>query len=124
MLWRIGIGAIVMALCFMTPVATRAGSSRCSPSQFKIQGTRGTIDSDVGYVYVTGTIINRCSEAAGVQVKITAYDSAGTVIDTTDEWPDSVSNIPAGSSFPFKSMMRYQRGMKKFSVVPISTQRW
>jgi hypothetical protein len=101
----------------------RNGGSDCTAEDFKIKGLRGS-DEDSNYAMITGTIVNNCREGAGVQVKVTLFGKNGEVVNTEDEWPASVSNIPAHVPYPFKATIESYGGWSKYSVTPIDARRW
>ncbi len=70
-------------------------------------------------------LTNRCAEAVGVEIKITAFDKAGSPMATRDLWPASISNIPPGDyTFSLDQWLEYGRGMASFTIEPISVKRW
>jgi hypothetical protein len=99
-----------------------AQSNSCTPDQFKVTGLRGT--NEYGQLSVVGTIRNTCAYAAGIQMKLTTYDKSGNVLNTEDEWPASVSNIPPDSPYPFKLMIAADDTMQKFNVINESVTKW
>ncbi len=103
-------------------VAPIASAQPCTPSDITIDKIKGRVDGD--YLYITGRLVNNCSAATGVQIKITIYDKSGDVLDVSDTWPASINNIPAKSDFPFRDMMRRVRGFSKFDVRVIATKAW
>ena len=105
-----------------TDEAAASDATSCSAGDFKVKGLRGT--DEYGYANVVGTLINSCSEAAGVELKVTLYDKSGDVVNTEDEWPASVSNIPPRVPYPFKLMLSSGSGWSKYSVVPIDAKQW
>jgi hypothetical protein len=102
--------------------ASLNGGTSCSASDFTIKGLTGT--DQYGYATIVGTIVNNCSEPAGLEVKVTLYNSSGNVVNTEDEWPASVSNIPSHVAYPFKAMLASDSGWTKYTVSPLEAKRW
>lgn len=97
-------------------------SDDCTPDKFKIKEQHGS--DEYGFVTVVGVIHNGCNQAAGVQLKLNQYDAHGHLISTNDQWPASVSNIGAHQDYDFKVMASAPDEAVKYSVFPISVQRW
>jgi len=98
------------------------GGSNCAAGDFTIKGLTGT--DDYGYARIVGIIVNNCSEPAGVEIKTTLYNASGDVVNTSDSWPASISNISPHVPFPFKTMLSSESGWKKYNVVAIEAKRW
>lgn len=99
-----------------------SGGTHCSVADFTIKGLSGS--NDYGYAKIVGTIVNNCSEPAGLQVKATLYNSSGGVVSTEDAWPASISNIPPHVPYPFNIMLSSESGWTKYGVRPIDAKRW
>ena len=67
-----------------------------SPADFEILSFRSEW-GELG-LRVIGEIRNNGNMAAGVEVEVIARDSNGTLIESTKFWPNSISNIPPGST--------------------------
>ena len=67
-----------------------------SAADFEILSLRS--EWEVGRFRVIGEIRNNGNIAAGVEVEAIARDSNGTLIESTKFWPNSISNIPPGST--------------------------
>lgn len=122
--------------------ATKSGSARppvqappttlaCSASDFRVENFRATVYDDCRRtpcpaLKLTGKLKNNCKIAAGAQIKITAEDARGIVIDTTEGWPASIRNIAPGESYAFDlgPLMTYRPNMKNFQVQVISARTW
>lgn len=98
------------------------GGSGCSPSDFKIAGLHESEED--GIVTIVGMLKNNCNEAAGAQLKIVLFDKHGDVVDTSEPWPASISNISAHDSYAFKAMMPSPSSWEKYSVHVQSVKRW
>ncbi len=105
----------------ITP-APSAPTATCSAADFRVDGTRGRLNRHV--FVVTGTAVNNGALACGVQVKVSSYDAAGVVLDTSDIWPASVRNIAPGASENFSYQLRGDVLATRFDVVPISAKTW
>lgn len=105
------------------PLASAAPeTAACTTSDIfvEVHGTRVEYD----YAYVTGRIINNCREPTGVQLKVTLYDQQGQIITSHDPWPASISNIPAGSDFPFEDQTSVSRRPARADVRVINVKHW
>ena len=69
-----------------------ASSAGCQPGDFIISHVRTSWDTNPGAVTITGIITNKCAEAAGPELKWTAYYSDGSVAFSKDFWPASTVN--------------------------------
>jgi hypothetical protein len=108
-----------------------AVARKCQVSDFAIEGFAPKIvddckQSSCAVLNLTGKLKNNCAAAAGAQIKITAEDGKGSVVDTTDGWPASIRNIGPGTTYAFDmgSLMTYRKGMKKFSIEVIDVRTW
>jgi hypothetical protein len=78
-------------------------------------------------IYMKGVAVltNRCSEPAGVQLKMTAYDRTGAPVATRELWPANTRNIPPGDyTFSLDQWLDYDPEMKTFDLVPIEVRQW
>lgn len=94
----------------------------CAPSQFIISKLNATVRYN--YATLTGIVANNCSSARGVELKWTAFNEDGSVAFSSEFWPASTTNIPAGASYPFETSNRAPRGKWTFTVEAINVQTW
>jgi hypothetical protein len=94
----------------------------CTAADFSLSKEKATEGDDEATL--TGVITSRCSAAAGVQLKWTAFNTDGTVAFSSDFWPASTTNIPPKSDYPFEMMNAAPRGKWTYTVEPISTNVW
>lgn len=94
----------------------------CTPDHFSISHLKGVIDHD--YIRITGKVKHDCNSANGVALKITAYDQHDDVITSSTIWPDSTSNIPPNTDFPFEYPIRVTSAPKTFEAIPVEARRW
>jgi hypothetical protein len=104
---------------------------KCLVSDFAVEGFASKVFDDCKQsscpaLKLIGKLKNNCAVAAGAQIKITAEDGKGNVVDTTDGWPASTRNIGPGATYAFDMgpSMTYRKGMKKFSVEVIDVRNW
>jgi RNA polymerase subunit RPABC4/transcription elongation factor Spt4 len=72
-----------------------------------------------------GVLQNNCSEAVGVQIKITAYDKNNSPLATRDMWPASIRNIPPGAyEFSIDQWIDYDPAAKSFALTPIAIKKY
>lgn len=105
--------------------------ARCQASDFEVEGFSAKVFDDCRAsscpaLKLTGRLRNKCDRPAGAQIKITATDKAGNVVDTIDGWPASVRNIQPGGTlaFDFGPLMTYRKGMANFAVEVIDARTW
>lgn len=98
------------------------GGTHCTPRDFKVSGLRGT--EEYGYITIVGVLKNNCGEAAAPQLKVSIYNKQGTMLDTDETWPASVSNIAAHDSYEFKTMMPAKDGWETYRVGVMTVKRW
>ena len=94
----------------------------CGPDQFEVSGLHTRAEG--GYVIITGQVKNNCAEPCAVWLAATVYGKDGVVLDTERFMPSSMSNIPAGTVYPFKTMLHFDQGIERYSVVPVGVQTW
>jgi hypothetical protein len=106
-------------------------AEKCSVADFKVEGFRATIFDDCRTrpcpaLKLTGKLRNHCAVAASAEIKITALDSGGDVIDTIEAWPASIRNIAPGQAYAFDlgPLMRYRMGMERFEIEVIDVRVW
>lgn len=72
-----------------------------------------------------GVLVNRCSEAVGVQLKLVAEDGSGNPVAASDFWPASTTNIPPGEyTFSLDSHLEHDPRIRRFSLAPIAVEKW
>ena len=74
----------------------------CGPENVTIEKVNFRRSGD--YTYATGVIKHNCKVAVGVELKWTGYYSDGSVAFSRSFWPNSISNIPRNTDFPFEDM--------------------
>ncbi|AMA60041.1 hypothetical protein BCCGELA001_29925 [Bradyrhizobium sp. CCGE-LA001] len=106
-------------------------TSRCRATDFTVEGFSPRVFDDCRQsscpaLKLTGKLKNNCALSAGAQIKITAEDGKGGVIDTIDGWPASTRNIAPGSTYAFDMgpLMVYRKGMKTFNIAIIDARTW
>lgn len=111
--------------------STAPMSRECPLAQIRIKQFTPTIHDDCRAsscpaLRLVGELFNGCDIAAGVQLKVTARDSQGHVVDSADAWPSSTHNIPAQSDYAFnlEGLIDYQPAMKTFEVEVVDTRVW
>jgi len=87
-----------------SPGATSNSTSRvpttgCSRADFAVSELKWRREYD--NLNFTGTVSNNAATGCGVQLKVSAYDAQGAVIETQDFWPASVRNIDPGAKENF-----------------------
>lgn len=112
-------------------ISSAHAEAACSPDLFKVEKFRisvvdGCTSTPCPTLKITGVLRSSCKQPAGVQLKITAYDSDGAVVDTQEFWPASVSNIGAGGKYPFNAgpLFTYSPDMKAFDWEVIGVRQW
>lgn len=115
---------------FLTPAAVNAGGS-CNLSDIEIKTFKSRIVDECRVtpcpqVRIVGEIINKCSEPVGVQLKVTARDVNGGLLDAQDFWPASTSNIAPRRPYAFNAngIMDYIPGMKNFTIEIVNVHQW
>lgn len=111
--------------------ASPSQTRKCRAADFTVEGFSPKIFDDCKQsscpaLKLTGKLKNNCALAAGAQIKITAEDAKGGVVDTVDGWPASTRNIAAGSTYAFDMgpLMVYRKGMKTFKIDVIDARTW
>lgn len=101
----------------------RTPAARCGVSDIGIDGLRARPGEASDATIITGRVMNNCRDAVGVQVKVTAYNQAGDILEVDDIWPASVKNIPGRSDFPFEWIDNVE-GFSRFTVRVIDVKAW
>jgi len=104
------------SLQFTDPPAPSCGSSDIAVDKLRVR-------VEYGYAHVTGLVTNHCARGTGVQLKFTAYGRDGDVVTSSDFWPDSISNIPVNTVFPFE-WVQPVGDFQKYTVEVIDVKRW
>ncbi|GMP00810.1 hypothetical protein TM239_26430 [Bradyrhizobium sp. TM239] len=106
-------------------------SKTCRASDFVVEGFSSKVFDDCKQsscptLKLTGKLRNNCALSAGAQIKITAEDGKGSVIDTIDGWPASTRNVAPGATYAFDMgpLMVYRKGMKNFKIDIIDARIW
>jgi hypothetical protein len=97
-------------------------SFACSTSDVEVSKLRG--ESNGGYLYVYGVIKHKCSEPVGVQLKLTAYNKKGDIVDDRELWPASVRNIRPSTPYPFKLILETGGVKGTLDVDVIRVKQW
>ena len=106
------------AACLSSAWGTQCQTSHIKVDKFRVSN-EGTITTSV-----FGVLLNACSEATGVQLKITFLDKAGEILRVEDVWPASTNNVPARTDFPFQMRFPRVEGYDKVDVRVINTKSW
>lgn len=105
-------------------IASTAGLA-CSPSDIQVkQASWVRKGSGQQFLRVVGEIVNHCADATGVQLKAVFRDGSGNVVTTTEFWPASIRNIPAGSAYAFEQPADGDRPVTALELNVIETRRW
>ncbi len=110
----------VQTIAAMAPekaVAQPPTARKCQISDFAVEGFAPKVFDDCKQtscpaLKLTGKLKNNCALAAGAQIKITAEDGKGKVVDTTDGWPASTRNIDPGATYSWGPSSVVQRGLR------------
>lgn len=102
--------------------AARADDPACPTSSVSVSHPRYSYAD--GVATVTGIVTQNCDVALGSHLKFTAYYSDGSVAFTDDFWPDSRSNIPSGTHFPFEDQEQTARPPTRYAVMVLGSHPW
>lgn len=80
--------------------------------------------SNQQFLEVVGEIVNRCADATGVQLQAVFRDGAGRVVTTSEFWPASIRNIPAGAAYAFEHPADSDRPVSILELNVIETRKW
>ena len=105
-----------------SPDSTATPPRTCSPRDFTVSALKFRKEYDT--LTFTGTVTNNGSFACGIQLKVSTYDSAESVIETKDFWPASIRNIAPGGAENFSYFVRYDKAAKRYDVVSIDAKAW
>lgn len=113
------------------PVVQSPRTKKCRVADFVVEGFSSKVFDDCRQsscptLKLTGKLKNNCAFSAGAQLKITAEDGKGGVVDTIDGWPASTRNVAPGSTYAFDMgpLMVYRKSMKKFNIEIIDVRTW
>ena len=93
-----------------------------STSDFQIVSVRAEWISE-GF-YVIGEVRNNGNVAAGVEVQATARDNKGQLIDSAMFWPNSVNNIPPGSSVGVRWNVTFDKTATRGELQVVAVKIW
>ncbi len=97
----------------------------CSPSDIQVkQSSWIRKGSNQQFLEVIGEIVNRCADATGVQLQAVFRDGAGRVVTTSEFWPASTRNIPAGGAYAFEQPADGDRPVSVLELNVIETRKW
>jgi hypothetical protein len=94
----------------------------CAPSDFRVEKISVSVED--GFANLTGSVISRCAQASGVELRWTVTRDDGTVAFSHTFWPDSISNIPPKSTYAFSYPWLAPSGHFTSKVEPHRTQAW
>lgn len=94
------------------------------PSINNIEIIDWSLEQRTTSVYIVGEIRNNNTQAVGVQLQAVLRDKDGNVVDSTDWWPASTRNIPAGTSQPIKFPVSRQGNVENASLQVIAVKVW
>jgi len=119
----------IVVLLFL--ICSSLSYAACSLSNIKITLVKAKFESPCGdnkckpILKGVATLENNCSDAIGVEIKITSYDKLGSPISTKELWPASVRNIPPGSyTFSLNQYIDHDPSISSLSIVPVDIKRW
>ncbi len=93
-----------------------------SAADFEILSFRGEWQD--GRLRVIGEIRNNGNIAAGVEVEAIARNSNGTLIESTKFWPNSISNIPPGSTTGISYTITEDRRASRVELKIVQAKVW
>lgn len=115
---------------FLIGCESAPADAACKPADIVIKSQKITFVDECRQspcVYMKGAAVltNKCAEAVGVEIKITAYDKAGVAIAVRELWPASTSNIEPGDyAFSVDQWLDYSPAIHKISLAPVRVRRW
>ena len=124
---RAGFAAVVGLVC-LSRLACGPNSeppeaaNAISIDDFEILSFRGEWQD--GRLRVIGEIRNNGNIAAGVRVEAIARSVNGTLIESTKFWPNSISNIPPGSTTGVSYTITEDRRASKVELKIIQATVW
>jgi hypothetical protein len=120
----------VFVLCSAYSTLSYAAGTACTLTNIEIKSMRAGFSNKcrtrtcMAFEGIAA-LKNKCSEAVGVQIKITAYAKNGSPLATRELWPASIRNIPPGDfEFSLDTWLDYQPGMHKFALSVVDVKRW
>jgi hypothetical protein len=120
---RLATILILTLLGFLSPLSYGAGlPSGCSINNIVIKKPNFRYSGD--YAYVTGILNQSCKGAIGVELKWTAFYKDGSVAFSQTFWPNSISNIPANTDFPFEFMNSSKIPPASYTIIVNGARIW
>ncbi len=122
---RPGVAAAILFSTFIG--GAQAQKTGCAVSDIVVKSSKARFENVAGQNYMRGVAVltNRCTEAVGVQLQMTALDAKGNPVATRELWPASIRNIPPGDfTFSLDHWLPYDRAMKSFTLSPVEVKRW
>jgi hypothetical protein len=107
-----------------TPKSRKTAEQSSQISLSDIQILEWHLDRESGRTRVVGELRNDGAVAMGVQLQAIARDKGGRIVDSAEWWPASVSNIPAGSSWPIGYTVSHKPDIETVIVRVIRVQIW
>lgn len=95
---------------------------KCSKSDFKI--TKGREWRDGDYYKIAYQVKNNCNYAYAPQLQINYYGNDDAIINSSNLWPASISNIPAHSSYGHKYLARVSEKVSSVEIKVIKIREW
>jgi hypothetical protein len=77
-----------------------------------------------GLIWFVGVVRNDNAVPCAVELQGSGYGADGSMLNTTDFWPASTSNIDAGAKFNFRMSMDDVAAIERIEVMPISARQW
>ncbi len=111
-----------LMVALLTAIIGYTGAYACTPDDFVISGLAAR--SAGGFAIITGQVMNTCSEPMAIEMETTLYGEGDIVLDTETQWPANVTNIPPNTARAFKVMFPHRKGIKKYRVIPVRTNKW
>lgn len=116
--------ALIMGLLY---TSASAASTACTSADIVIKSSKAEFKKVGRRMFMDGVAVlaNKCAEAIGVEVKMTAYDKGGEPVATHARWPASINNIPPGEyTFSLLGFLDYTPEAKSFKVTVTQVKRW
>ncbi|MEI7261339.1 hypothetical protein [Pectobacterium carotovorum] len=118
---------LTFILIFFSGMAC-ADDLSCNIKDISVKGFNAKFVDGYGknkYLRGAATVINNCNVPVGIEMKLSAVDESGNVIDVYDFWPASINNIPNGEyDFSLNGHIKYSEEIKSFKLTPIRVNAW
>ncbi|AYH27174.1 hypothetical protein C5E20_08525 [Pectobacterium parmentieri] len=118
---------LIFILLFVSSMAS-ADELSCSIKDISVKEFNAKFVDGHGkdkYLKGAATVINNCNVPIGIEMKLSAIDKRGNVVDVYDFWPASVNNISTGEyDFSLNGRIKYSEEIKSFKLIPISVNSW